>query len=93
MVTRVTYQLGPCGSLQPTRRSRVIVLALPLPKCVETGGLTDADRSTPARKCHWSQPLPQPLVIPGVMTLKTPAKVRKLVGHLPKDVATGCCAT
>jgi hypothetical protein len=31
----------------------------------------------------WSRPLPRPFVIPKVMTLKTLADVRKLMGHLP----------
>jgi len=34
----------------------------------------------------WSRPLPRPLVIPAVMTLKTLGNVRKLLVHLPKDV-------
>ena len=29
--------------------------------------------------------LPRPLVIPGVMTLRTLAHVRTLLGHLPKE--------
>jgi hypothetical protein len=33
----------------------------------------------------WSRPLPEALVIPGVMTLTTLADVRKLLEHLPKE--------
>lgn len=33
----------------------------------------------------WSRRLPQPLVIPKVMTLATLDDVRKLMRHLPKD--------
>jgi hypothetical protein len=35
-------------------------------------------------KPNWSRPLPRPLVIPGVMTLKTLADVRALMRHLPR---------
>jgi len=38
------------------------------------------------KRPDYSQPLPRPLVIPGVMTLKTLGDVRSLLGHLPKDV-------
>ena len=38
------------------------------------------------KRPDYSQPLPRPLVIPGVTRLKTLADVRKLLGHLPKDV-------
>ena len=34
---------------------------------------------------NWSCPLPQPLVIPDVITLKTLADVRELMRHLPED--------
>jgi len=36
----------------------------------------------------WSRPLSRPLVIPGVMTLKTLDDVRKLLGHMPKEFRT-----
>ena len=39
----------------------------------------------PSRKrSDWSRPLPQPIVIPDLMTLRTLADVRALLGHLPK---------
>ncbi len=37
------------------------------------------------RPLDWSRPLPRPLVIPRVMTLKTLGDVRTLLRHLPKD--------
>ena len=33
----------------------------------------------------WSQRLPRPLTIPGVMTLRTLGDVRKLIQLMPKD--------
>jgi hypothetical protein len=33
----------------------------------------------------WSTPLPRPITIPQVMTLKTLADVRKLISHIPKE--------
>jgi len=36
---------------------------------------------------NWSRPLPRPLVIPGVVTLKTLGDVGSLLGHLPKGRA------
>jgi hypothetical protein len=37
------------------------------------------------RRAAWSAPLPQPITIPDVITLKTLADVRKLLSHLPKE--------
>ena len=34
---------------------------------------------------NWSRPLPRPLTISTVMDLVTPADVRTLIGHLPKE--------
>jgi hypothetical protein len=41
--------------------------------------------SVSRKRSDWSRPLPRPLVIPELMTLKTLADVRTLLGHLPKD--------
>jgi hypothetical protein len=45
-----------------------------------------------AAKSHkrpdWSRPLPQQIVIPDLMTLRTLADVRVLLGHLPKEYRT-----
>ena len=38
-----------------------------------------------AKRPDWSTPLPRPITIPEVMTLKTLADVRKLLGHIPKQ--------
>ncbi len=37
------------------------------------------------KRADWSRPLPRPLVIPTVMTLRTLADVRKLMRHLPAE--------
>jgi hypothetical protein len=37
-----------------------------------------------AKLPNWSTPLPRPITIPQVMTLKTLADVRRLIGHIPK---------
>ena len=34
---------------------------------------------------NWSRPLPKPLVIPSVMTLRTLADTRELMRHLPEE--------
>ena len=40
----------------------------------------------PSRKRpDWSRPLPQQIVIPDLMTLRTLADVRELLSHLPKE--------
>ena len=36
-------------------------------------------------KNAWSTPLPRPIKIPQVMTLKTLADVRRLISHIPKE--------
>lgn len=47
------------------------------------------DQSASSGKCpDYSRPLPRPINIPGVITLKTLADVRSLLGHLPKEVRT-----
>ena len=42
-------------------------------------------KATLPKRPDWSRPLPQPLVIPGLMTLATLADVRTLLGHLPAE--------
>jgi hypothetical protein len=42
----------------------------------------------PRKRPDYSRPLPRPLVIPGVMTLKTLSDVRKLIGRMPMDFRT-----
>jgi hypothetical protein len=37
------------------------------------------------KRLSWSAPLPRPITIPQVMTLKTLADVRKLLAHIPKE--------
>jgi len=37
------------------------------------------------KRANWARPLPQPLVIPEVMSLNTLADVRELMRHLPQD--------
>jgi hypothetical protein len=37
------------------------------------------------KRLAWSTPLPRPITIPQVMTLKTLADVRNLLGHIPKE--------
>jgi len=37
------------------------------------------------KRPDWSRPLPRPIVIPEIMTIKTLADVRKLLGHIPKE--------
>jgi hypothetical protein len=39
-----------------------------------------------SKKAKWSTPLPRPITIPTVMTLKTLADVRKLLSHIPKEL-------
>jgi len=41
--------------------------------------------NTLRKRADWSRPLPRPLNIPGVMTLKMLADVRALLRHLPED--------
>jgi hypothetical protein len=36
-------------------------------------------------RMNWSRALPQPLLVPDVMSLKTLADVRELMRHLPAD--------
>ena len=37
------------------------------------------------KRTGWSTPLPQPITIPDVITIKTLNDVRKLLGHIPKE--------
>jgi hypothetical protein len=41
--------------------------------------------TTAAKRLSWSTPLPRPITIPDVISLKTLADVRKLLAHIPKS--------
>jgi len=40
---------------------------------------------SPSKLPNWSRPLPRPIIIPRVMTLRTLSDVRELLRHLPKE--------
>src|SRR5260370_30674889 len=50
----------------------------------QSAGIGDETRERfPMPRPNWSRPLPRPLVIPRVVTLKTLADARELMRHLP----------
>lgn len=85
MASSVTHPLIDRGKLclSPSQSGALPSGPAPPRRRKPRGGLTFM---APRKRPDYSQPLPDPLVISSVMTLKTLRDVPSLLGHLPKDV-------